>query len=57
MKVIVTESQLSKILNEQMGHKSFMGPNYAHYKNNPSGFVSDTQKWMDATHFWLVYSV
>ena len=30
-----------------MGHKSFMGPNYAHYKNNPSGFVSDTQKWMD----------
>ena len=40
MKVIVTESQLSKILNEQMGHKSFMGPNYAHYKNNPSGFYS-----------------
>jgi hypothetical protein len=47
MKIILTESQLRKILNEQMGHKSFMGPNYAHYKNNPSGFVSDTQKWMD----------
>jgi hypothetical protein len=47
MKIILTESQLRKILNEQMGHKSFMGPNHAHYKNNPSGFVSDTQKWMD----------
>jgi len=39
--------KLKDILNEQMGHKSFLGPNPALYKDNPEGFVSDTQKWMD----------
>ena len=56
--------KLKDILNEQMGSKSFTGPNPALYKNKPSGFVSDTQKWFDgivATSkdpaFWEMFGI
>jgi hypothetical protein len=45
--VVLMNYDRSKTLMEQMGHKSFMGPNPSFYKNNPDGFVRDTQKWHD----------
>ena len=45
--VVLMNYDRSKTLIEQMGHKPFMGPNPAFYRNNSDGFVRDTQKWHD----------
>jgi hypothetical protein len=45
--VVLMNYDRSKTLIEQMGHKPWMGPNPAFYRNNSDGFVSDTQKWHD----------
>lgn len=45
--VVLMNYDRSKTLIEQMGHKQWMGPNPAFYRNNSDGFVRDTQKWHD----------
>ena len=47
--VVLMNYDRSKTLIEQMGHKPWMGPNPAFYRNNSDGFVRDAQKWHDDT--------
>ena len=45
--VVLMNYDRSKTLSEQMGHKSWMGPNHNFYRKDPKGFARDSQKHHD----------